>query len=158
VTAENEMSQNRANNYTQLVSVAAVLIGLAFVAYELKQNNSMMRAQIRNELSAASIELNMMWQRPELVSLYLKTSSSADNLSAEEARLLSLAIGATFRMWENMHYQNRIGTYDESEIAANRLIWSNSVKSIQVYREYWSQSKQVFSEEFQNEIDTIIGE
>ena len=142
------MDQDRINRYFQYVSVAAVIIGLVFVASELKQNNEMMRAQIRNELAVSTIDINRSWQRPELISVYLKASAGAEKLTAEEARLLNLNLNATFRMWENMHYQNRIGMYDESEISVNRQVWSTFVKENQIYRDYWLESGAVFSEEF----------
>ena len=150
------MDQDKANRYTQIVSVVAVLIGLAFVAYELKQSNAMMRAQIRNELAVLTIDINRSWQRPELIALYLKASAGVEVLSAEEERLLYLNLNATFRMWENMHYQNRIGMYDESEISTNRQIWSSLLEENKFYRDYWIESGASFSEEFRNEINSVI--
>ena len=117
----------------------------------------MMRAQIRNELSAATIEINQSWQKPELVALYIKMQSESYRPTPEETRLLDLNVAATFRMWENMHYQNRIGMYDDSEVSANREIWTNAVRDNNLYREYWTRSRKQFADAFQSEIDTIVG-
>src|SRR5210317_891083 len=97
------------NNSITFFANIGVLIGIVFVAAELKQNNEMMRAQIRNELSAATIDTNQSWQKPELVTLYTKILYEDYEPNLEEKRLLDLNLTATFRMWENMHYQNRIG-------------------------------------------------
>ena len=150
------MDKERLNFLFQLLSVGAVIAGLIFVAVEISQNNEMMRTQIRNEMTLAQIENTRFRQTPEMLALAVKARDTNYGFTPEEEMLWDLWIRSTARMWENMHYQQRLGLYDLDEAVANRAIWTVAFTQDEYFRNFWQQSKGDFSASFQQEIDSVI--
>lgn len=150
------MTKERLNFLFQALSVGAVLAGLIFVAIEISQNNEMMRTQIRNEMTLAQIENTRFRQTPAMLQLAVKARQPGYQFTPEEELLWNLWIRSTVRMWENMHYQQRLGLYDQDEADANRSIWTETFNQSEEFKEFWTQSKSDFSVSFRREIDSVI--
>ena len=99
-----------------IVGVAAIVLGLMLVAYELRQNTLTLRAQTRDSMT----EKQMMF------SGWIGTSEYAANvlLRGAEGQLESgtpeyysygFLIHGIFREWENSFYQYEQGLFDKSE-------------------------------------------
>lgn len=105
----------------QAVAILAnvgVIVGIAFLAFELQQNRDMMRAQTRNEVSQGIVNLMMLVaENGELANLR-RRADAAEDLTGDEANRYSLHSRALFRYWENVHYQYRLGVYDEKEFTS----------------------------------------
>ena len=63
---------------------------------------------------------------------------------------------ALFRYWENVHYQYRVGLYDDVEFSKQRKAWEASFKNSHHGQQYWCQVKLYYSPEFMAEIDRLI--
>ena len=66
---------------------------------------------------------------------YLK-QESGESLSLEEEYLLDQAANATLRLWENTHYQYRMGLFDEDEFEADLAVWRDAMRSPE-YKKHW---------------------
>jgi hypothetical protein len=62
------------------------------------------------------------------------------------------------RYWEDVHYQYRVGLYDEIEFSRQRGAWqaffANSNRAV----EYWCQVRLLYSPKFSSEIDSLLPE
>ena len=110
----------RKRSIGQFLAAAGVVISLLFVGYEIRQNTTLARAQMRNELSMGIVNWLMVEaENPQLASVALRGRVGGE-LTVEEARQYERQTRALFRCWENVHYQYRQGLYDEVEFSGHR--------------------------------------
>jgi hypothetical protein len=135
-----------------------VVIGLVLVVIELKQNQAMMRAQIRNELSQEIIDLmSMATSNKELAEVIVR-ANAGESLTPAESIMLDMRAEANFRYWENAHYQYREGLYDESEFSKHL----ETMREVMVDRDkgglasFWCRNRTLFSDAFQKDLDGVL--
>jgi hypothetical protein len=142
----------------ELIGIAAIVLGLVLVAYELRQNTQMMRAQTRDSLT----EKQMMF------SGWIGTSEYAANvlLRGTEGQLEpgtpeyyshGFLLHGIFREWENSFYQYEQGLFDESEFQPRRNRWRVNM-ALPGYRDFWAGGAEMFAPGFKAEIDAIVAE
>jgi len=108
----------------QTVGVLAnvgVIAGIIFLAVELTQNQELMRAQTRNEMSRTIIELNTLSMEDRFASLILK-GQAGEPLSDVERFQYARWANNWLRYWENVTYQRSMGLFDDEEWNAQRTI------------------------------------
>jgi len=134
-----------------------VLGGLLLLAYELKQNRDMMRAQVRQQISQGVIDqFYNSAANPELNEFVNRALSGQLTSSVEEDRFGDYLL-ARFRYWEDVHFQYRAGLYDESEFLPQTVGW----KALLVYEpvvDYWGTVKAGYSPQIVAEVDRLIDE
>ena len=142
------MDSDRFNRWLTLGANLAVLVGLVFLVVEIKQNNDMMRAQTRNEISVQLVDLlSQVATSDELSSLLLRAESDESLSDEDEVQFQTRAL-AMLRYFENVHYQYRQGMYDEQEFSAQKEAWRRFM-SIEAYVSIWCSWKETFSSDFQ---------
>ena len=102
------MDHDKVNRWLALASSLAVIAGILFLAFELKQNNDLLRAQVR--LERANVRIDAYGQQltnPALLQATLK-SRSGETLNATEQELLVYLSMQIFTRWEYV-----IGEYNE---------------------------------------------
>ena len=62
-----------------------------------------------------------------------------------------------FRYFENVHYQYRLGTYDEGEFTRHMVTMNKVVMSTPSLREFWCDNSSMFSEEYEKAANEILG-
>ena len=86
-----------------------VLIGLVLVIIELNQNQTMMRAQARSQISSDISDLLLRQaENPQLNDLIYRIENGED-FSPQEMRQYFQYNASLFRHWENAYYQYRMG-------------------------------------------------
>lgn len=63
---------------------------------------------------------------------------------------------ATFRYWENVFYQHRLGLFDETEYRAALKTMEAIIERNEGFKRYWCQDSGRFSEPFRDEINRIV--
>jgi len=140
----------------QAVSILAnvgVIAGIIILAFELDQNSDLVAAQTRNTMSQSVIENIQMNMEPRVVLANLKLARG-DALSAEDIYLLDHIANATFRLWENTHYQYRVGLLDAEELEADMEIWRRLMDE-QAFADHWENSRDTYSRPFREVIDGL---
>lgn len=148
------MNRDQLNQWLTLGANVAVLIGLIFLVIEIRQNNEIVRAQTRSGVSAAVVENIQLGMDPRIVNAYLKQSSGSP-LTAEETYLLDSIANATFRLWENTHYQYRAGLFDSEEFEADLVVWRELMQQPE-FKKHWQARRSTYSAAFRAEIDRLI--
>jgi hypothetical protein len=140
-----------------ILSNIGVLIGIVLLVFELNQSRQMMRAQTRTEIAQGSIDaLNLRGTNGDVRDLW-ERASSEDGLPETERGQFSLLVSAVFRYHENVHYQYRLGLYDEAEFDAQRNAWRG------IYNQrgpaiVWCRNRNTFSPDFVAEINDLMTE
>jgi len=136
----------------------AVLAGIILLIVELDQNRDMMRAQIRHELAMGIVDLLQTPANNEQLADLMYRAQSGGELSPTELFQFQLRTNALFRYWEDVHYQYRVGLYDETEFARQRDAWKASFGNSRLGRKYWCQVRLLYSPEFMAEMDNLVAD
>ncbi len=131
-----------------------VIAGIIILAFELDQNSDLVSAQTRNTMSQSVIENIQMNMDPRAVDAYLKLDRG-DALSAEDIFVLDHIANATFRLWENTHYQYRVGLLDAEELEADMEVWRRSMEE-QAFADHWENRRDTYSRQFREVIDGLV--
>ena len=100
----------------ELLSAAAVLLGLAFVGFELRQNTAAVEASSRQSTSDASVAwLLTIASDPELSHLWGIASQEPQKLSDTEAIQLHLLLRSQWIRFQNAYLQWKNGTLGEDD-------------------------------------------
>ena len=148
-------NDSRLRIYLDLAGAGAVLIGLIFVGLELRQNQQMMRAQIRNDLSVGLNDIILVTAANEQLADARQRFGAGDQLTDTEINQLWSWENAIFRYWENVHYQYRNGLYDEVEFLAQREAWRKSMLRSRAHRYHWCDWGETYSPEFRADMDKL---
>lgn len=150
------MTADRLNRWLTLGANVGVLVGIVLVILELDQNRDMMRAQIRHELAMGIVDLlQVPAGNPQLASVLQRARAGAE-LTPEESFQFELRTNALFRYWEDVHYQYRLGLYDEIEFERQRDAWRASLAGFGRAVAYWCGVRPLYSPEFAAEIDGLL--
>lgn len=150
------MTADRLNRWLTLGANVGVLVGIVLVILELDQNRDMMRAQIRHELAMGIVELlQVPASDPQLAGI-LHRARAGDELTPEESFQFEMRTNALLRYWEDVHYQYRLGLYDEIEFERQRDAWRASLEGFGRAVAYWCSVRPLYSPEFAAEIDGLL--
>ena len=137
----------------EVVGIAAVVVGLLFVGYELRQNQLGLQAQVRATLSQIDIESIRSVREDEPM---LSAVAKHYNVTVEQMRF-ALYIREQARTAEHQFYQYRVGAMELKEFSGVRDMW-RSIFSSDRHRSWWDMFKGDFSPAFQREFDQLLDE
>lgn len=148
------MKLDKLNAWLTLVANVGVLLGILLVAFELRQNSLVVAAQTRSDLAEGTVEF--LWRQIEHDDLRgaILRASSGETLSDEDTWLLVRHAQAALRRWENIHYQYRVGLYEEQEFSAQIETWKGLVRG-NVIGPYWEILRNGYSPDFVEFIDEL---
>jgi hypothetical protein len=143
----------------QLIALAAncvTILGLVLVIVQLQQNRTLMRAQVRHELASTIVDLlNSSATNSQLAGV-LRRGNLGEQLTADEEFQFRLRSNALLRYWEDVHYQFRLGLYDEVEYSRQKAAWKATFASSVGFVKYWSEVRTLYSPHFAAEIDGLL--
>lgn len=140
----------------ELCGIGAIVLSLILVAYEVRQNTLMMRAQTRDSLTEKQMTLNS-WMATSEYTANVGLLGGRGELkpgTPEDLSYYQLMTGV-MREWENSFYQYEQGLFDDSEFSAREHAWAGFLR-IPGVMDYWARSRENFSPRFRAEIDRIV--
>ena len=138
------------------VSVLAVVIGLVFVGYELRQNTKVQRITATQTLAAEYADaLEVMAFEADAACIYALGINGLDNLDDSERLRFFVLMFEIFRAAEQLHYYSVEGMV-EPRIWRGFERQVTEVVSLPGVRQWWSVRRQWFSDEFQAFMDATI--
>ena len=146
------MNLDKVNKWLLLVANIGVLFGIVLLAYELRQNSLAVEAQTRSSIAGDTADA--LWRQIEHdgLSVALRKLVRGEQLDADEDWLLARHAHITFRRWENIYYQYRVGLYDEEEFAAQAANWKRLAHA-SLLRPYWADMRDAYSTDFVELVD-----
>ena len=151
-----KMDKDKLNQILSLSGNAAVLLGIVVLIYELQQNNVIAKAQMRSEISQSAINNIGMAQTPEGMAISEKLQLG-EGLTPGERTWVSSGYRKEFRAWENVHYQYRVGLYEENEMDSYRVFWQGRANGCDpLYADFYFDNRIQFEPNFRGEMDSIF--
>jgi hypothetical protein len=140
-----------------LISGIAVVFTLAYLAVQVRQNASMIKAQtVQASVDATQRVLLFRAENPELRRLLRKARVDGD-LDADDTEFLASYLQAVFMNFQARLRHHRLGVFDRSVNESYERILEDYLHQGYVQR-WWSYSKALFGVEFRNHCDGIIAE
>ena len=150
------MSKDRLIQSISLAANCVTILGLLLVIIQLQQNRTLMRAQVRHELASTIVELlNSSANNSQLVDV-LRRAGRGEPLTEDEQLQFRLRSNALLRYWEDVHYQFRLGLYDEVEYSRQKAAWKATFASSVGFVKYWREVRELYSPRFAAEIDGLL--
>ena len=150
------MSSDRLNRWLALGGNAAVVVGLLLLVYELNQTRELTRAQMRSEISPGIYDLLAMTANNEQLADLMVRADAGEPLTEAEEFQFNSRTRAMFRYFENVHYQYRVGLYDETEFERQRLAWRNYMNRSARAPGVWCIYQNLVSVEFAAELNSLL--
>ena len=153
---EKQLKTTSWKDIAELAGIFAVVLSLVLVAYELRQNTTMMRAQTRDAMT----EKQMMftdWVATNRYTAEILTLAGQRKLEPGTPEYISFQFFSQgiVREWENSFYQYEQGLYDLEEFEPRKARWEEVLRGTPM-RDYWIQSRGQFSPRFREEVDNIV--
>ena len=143
----------RTRSTLSLLTNIGVFLGLVLVVLQLQQSRELMRAQMRINISTVIVELlHGDAENPQLTNI-LRRAAVGDRLTPDEQLQFDMRTNALFRYWESVHYQYRMGLYDEVEFEAHQRAWKASMAGSVGMVAYWCKVRQLYSPQFARALD-----
>jgi len=153
------MKIEKLNNLAMLLANIGVIAGIIFLALEVRQNTTMMRAATRDSMTQQLTNWQLtVASNPKTAIIYQKGNGGFAGLEQDQAENITygLLANSIFRIWENEWYQYQLGLYEEEEFTPRLARWERNIRGSTGYRDMWLRSREQFSSGFQNIIDGFI--
>ena len=100
----------------EIVSAAAVVITLVFLAFQVKDNTAAVRASTYDDILSDHIEWRMtVASSPELLAAFVKDFNSDTNVSDAEKQGHQFALQAEWQIFERAYFAKKYETLGDSE-------------------------------------------
>ena len=144
------------NQWLTLLANIGVLLGIGFLAIEIRQNTDMMRAQIRDSMSEKQM-LTSEWMGTNeyAVDIYIRGTSGLLEPGTKEYASFSFLLAGMWREWENSLYQYERGLYESSEFEPRIGRWRYNMRPAAV-RELWKLTNGTYAPSFREKLDEIV--
>ena len=139
-------------DYLELLGIGAVVIGLFFVGYELRQNQIGMQAQIRGIQLQTDLESLRSQREDERLLVLLSKEWGFENTDRARHTIYNRELTRTA---EHDFFQYRIGALNSEEFEVRRYMWRSQF-SQPTYRDWWERFKSDFSSSFRKEFDRLL--
>jgi hypothetical protein len=142
----------------QTVAVAALLVSILFVGYQIRQNTKAIKATSHHAITDSFNQINaLIISDPEVARLWRLGMAGTAELNEDDATSFSLMALAYMRVFETLYYQYKNGTMDKKLFDAelNTLKWTASNPG---FREWWAKNPISLSAEYRDFINGLIAE
>ncbi|WP_412061288.1 hypothetical protein [Rubrivirga sp. IMCC45206] len=139
-----------------IVSSLAVVVGLVFVAIELRQNTLAQRVTATQTLVVDyETAVDLLAKTPESACIYVRGNSGLDNLTGIERYQYFVMWFHLLRSAEQLHYYSLEGMVDARIWRGFQRQLDEVMRYPGVYQ-YWEQRRHWYSDEFQAFVDQIF--
>ena len=150
------MSKDRLIQSIALAANCVTILGIALVIMQLRQNRDLMRAQVRHELATTIVELLNSWANNGQLASVVRRGNLGEQLAPDEQFQFRMRCNALLRYWEDVHYQHRLGLYDDVEYAKQEAAWRDTFANSVGMVNYWCEVRKLYSPLFVVQIDGLL--
>lgn len=145
-------------NWMNVAASVGVLIGILFLALEIRQNTEMMRSQTRDSIT----EKQMMFSEwvttePEMAAALVAAGGGPEAMTPDQRVMYAYFLAGVWREWENSYYQFEQGLFDEQEFMPRMERWRSQMQS-PAARAQWQTSRAWYAPNFRARVDAIVSE
>lgn len=130
------MDFDSVNRYLTLIANFAVVAGIVFLAYELRQNSQQLELQSYQSWVEANMQINTTLADPELSAIVSRGHADSRNLSSDSYIAYAMAHMSMLQMAQSAHYLYLSGALDKElwEAEMNRAA---GVITLPGVRQWW---------------------
>jgi hypothetical protein len=145
------------NRWLTLVANVGVIVGLIFLALEIRQNTEVARSAVDLEIAAMGTDFHMrVAENPALARAYYIGMRDPDSLTEDERIQLNYLIPGVFLLMEGAHKQFIRGFLPEEGWTPYEGLISHLLEN-PIVRDWWINSSTVFSQEFETVVENLSG-
>jgi len=137
-----------------LIGIAAIVASLLFVGFEIRQDQTIARAELSTGTFDHYIGIDEALREPEFSTVFVKAITDADSLTDEEMTRMNAFLDRVVRMWQRENYLRRLGIYRESDRVVRQL--APGIFGNEYAKAWWSASHDRFSEGVTERVSPII--
>jgi len=142
----------------EIVGVIAIVLSLVLVAYELRQNTLMMRAQINQSRTEVAVSEQQATYNSDYIPDIIVKLDSGEPLTAQEMLRYGTYLRAFLRNQDNAYWQFRQGLLDENIPRSIRYGVRNVIGGRQISIDVWDGQKSTYTDEFAKFVDDAIAD
>jgi len=147
------MNRNHWKELFEFIGIASVIITMAFIAYEIRQNTNMVRSSTLHDVSRMSYDVTtLLIENPDLRAA--QRAYCAGNASEDQNFQLRLLYSALMRVQQNRFYQVQLGILDESEVLA--IGGKGGAYRHPYFAEFWTSVQEMYPPSFVEYIEAEI--
>lgn len=147
------MNQEQWRGWIEIVGVISVVITLAFVALEIRQNTNAVRSAVIQGVSGQSMQTVQVLLQDDSLREAMR-AVDAGTASAEQHDRISLYFAMLTRLQQNRFLQTQLGVVDKETMQL--LGGQGNVYRREGYRTYWERRRDEHPPEFQAYMDELI--
>ena len=131
---------------SEIVSSVAVIVSLAYVGVQVRQNTRALKATTYNAVTGNSVAiLAPMFASPEVTEFLVRFQADPGAVTPAEKMRFHILMLTAFRHWDNLYYQYRTGTLDdEMWVSYDRTL--SSWLDNDAWRAWFQQNASFFSD------------
>lgn len=146
---------NKASNWMNLSASLAVIMGIVFLGFEIRQNTGMMRSQTRDAISEKQMMFSE-WVATELdLAETIAKANAGERLTPGEGVMYAYFLAGVWREWENSFYQFQQGLFDSDEFQPRMNRWQSQMR-LKLTRDSWVSTRMNYSPSFRAVVDRIV--
>jgi hypothetical protein len=132
-----------------------VIAGIVFLGYELQQNQVVVQAQTRNDITRMFVDTSRADISSEMIEIVTRKLNGAE-LSETDERRIGIWADIWLTLFENMEYHRRQGLYQQEEYEAQYRELDMWINSTDPFRDRFCEYRFEYTVSFQNVIDGML--
>ena len=139
----------------ELIGALAVVITLAYLAVQIRQNSKALHSSTRFEIAKTQMDINfLLAQNPDLAVASYGILQGKEGISEKDQLAAGQFISGMFRTFENQFYAYREGNFSEGVWGGYRrnIAWNAGQPK---FLEFWKERRPLFSEDFAEFVDSL---
>ena len=150
------MNRERRKDLFEAIGVVAIVVSLILVAYELRQNTVMMRAQItQTRADLAMTEQVATYNSAYMPSILVKIEND-EELTDEEVVRYRTYVRGFLRNQDNAYWQYNQGLLGENTPDSIRAAVTAVIGRPRLGREIWESQKSTYTPEFVRFVESVF--
>ena len=150
------MNSDHLNKWLTLGANIGVLIGIIILIAEFRQNYEITRAQTRTELTQSLLDLLALSASNKELAEIIVRDNRGEDLTDAEKYMLANRNESVISYWQNVHYQGRIGMYDEVEFSKHIQMMGRVLNDSPGLVRYWCKDRDNYPDVFADDINRQI--
>ena len=142
------MSRESSKDLYEKIGIIAIVVSLAVVAYEVRQNTNAIRSTVVQSISQQSFDAVALSIDNTDVRDALYASASG-NATPEQKRLVDLVYAALLRIQLNRYLQSEIGVIDRDTVLKIGGSGGGSIYQRSDFLDFWERTKNEYDTDFQ---------
>ena len=140
----------------EIIGGISIVASLLFVGFQIRQNSVTVQAQTRLAVTEQARDNIKHSMEPMSLRIMAKLANS-EELTLEEVLYSNMDMNLSLRGAENVFYQYRVGTFSEEEFEGYKNFYLEQFSRPR-FKEHWARERNIFSKDFQDDIDALISE